>query len=366
MGGEKTFLKESNFMYLYLSADLHLTNQLENTERYTALEHTLTLMQSTGQEKLIIAGDLFDASFHNYSEFETVCKKFSGIHFYIIPGNHDPEISSRQIVAPNVTIFSRPEVLRLDPGGPPFLFLPYEKNKTMGECIAEFAPQLPPDHWVLVAHGDYLDGLREANPYEDGLYMPLTRKDLATFRPAKVFLGHIHVPMDKDPVYYTGSPCGLDITETGLRRYIIYDTQTGVVESRQVDTDVLFYDETLTILPLEDETAYLRQKAQAVIQGWGLASADYGKVRLRLKVNGFSTDRETLLRVVNECFHDFSFYNNERPDISTVSSSNDPDRSQVAEMVRDRIKTQTLLTGRDDPVPDEIILAALETIYGGK
>ena len=210
-------------MKIAITADFHFTSRTEHPERFSALEFILTQMQDAGQEILIIAGDLFDISLHNYAEFDSVCKAHPKIYFLIVPGNHDPDISSRQIVSLNVHIFTHPEVLRLEPEGLPFLFMPYEKNKTIGERIAEFAPHSPLDHWVLIAHGDYLEVIRDVQFQEDGLYMPLTRKDLITFRPAKVFLGHIHAPMDKDPVYYTGSPCGLDITEAGRRRYLIYD-----------------------------------------------------------------------------------------------------------------------------------------------
>jgi len=274
-------------MHINLTADLHLTTRAENPERFSALEFILSQMQLAGHEILIIAGDLFDASVRNCSEFDAVCKHYSEVRFYIIPGNHDLNISGRQIVSSNVTVFTHPEVVRFDSECHPFLFLPYENNKTMGARIAEFSHQLPSGEWVLVAHGDYLDGLRQPNPYEDGLYMPLTRRDITTFRPEKVFLGHVHANMDKDPVYYTGSPCGLDISETGRRRYLNYEPYKGTVESKTIKTDVVFHEETITILPMEDETIYLEQKAHAIIQGWGVDAAEYGGVRLRLKVNGY-------------------------------------------------------------------------------
>ena len=354
-------------MYLFIIADLHLTSRAEHPERFSALEAILAKMKAVDLKGIVLAGDTFDASFNNYSEFDAVCKQHPSIHFYVIPGNHDPDISKRQIIAPNVTIYTQPTLVRMEPEGLPFLCLPYERNKTMGERIAEFAPQLPPDNWVLVAHGDYLDGPREANPYgDDGLHMPLTRRDITIFRPAKVFLGHIHASMDKDPVYFTGSPCGLDISETGQRRYLVYDTQSGKVESQRVNSDLIFYDETLTVLPMEDETVNLRNKAQDVIKRWDLEPADYGKVRLRLKINGYTTDKNRALQTLTECFAPFHFNNSEDIDCRGLNDSRDSDRIVLAEIVRQSISRQTWLSGPDEPDRDAILLAALDLIYGGK
>jgi exonuclease SbcD len=355
-------------MKLAITADIHLTTRAEHPERFAALENILDQMIGSGISVLIIAGDLFDISSKNYSEFEEVCKRndYRDIKFWVIPGNHDPAISGKQVVAPNVHIFSKPEFFQLPTERPFFFFLPYMKNKTMGEYIAEKAVQLPKDGWVLVAHGDWLDGLQDVNPYESGIYMPLTRKDLDIFQPARVFLGHIHIPFSKEPVYYTGSPCGVDISETGLRRFLIFDTQTGLVESRRVDSQVIFFDENLTILPHEDESAYVRKKIEEIIQRWAIEPKDKSKIRLRFKANGYSSDREQLMRILQECFTGCTFWKSDGPDISGVSTSSDPDRGLLAEEVRQRIAAQTWPDGPDEPTSDEILLAALEIIYGGK
>ena len=355
-------------MKLAITADFHLTTRADHPERFTALENILDQMARSGISVLIIAGDLFDASSKNYSEFEEICKRKScrDIRFLIIPGNHDPAISGSLIVAPNVHIISKPEIIKLQGEGLPFFFIPYVKNKTMGEYIAEKASQLPKDGWVLVAHGDWLDGLRDVNPYESGLYMPLTRKDLNVFQPARVFLGHIHLPTSKAPVYYIGSPCGLDITETGLRRFLIFDSLTGMVESRRVENEVVFFDENITVLPLgEDEESYICMKVKEIIHRWGITPKDTGKVRLRIKVNGFSSNREKLMKTLQVCFTGYSFYQSDGPDISAVSTSTDQERNVLAIEVRQNIGSQNWPGGQDEPTSDEILLAALEIIYGG-
>ena len=356
-------------MKLALTADLHLTTRAEYPERFAALENILNQMARSAISTLVIAGDLFDASSKNYAEFEEVCKRkeYREIEFLIIPGNHDSAISGKQIVAPNVHIFSKPEIVQYHNKGPFFFFLPYIKNKTMGEFIAEKVLQLPKGGWALVAHGDWLDGLREVNPYENGLYMPLTRKDIDVFEPAWAFLGHIHAPSTKPPVYYMGSPCGLDITETGLRRFLIFDTETGQVESCRVESRLLFFNETMTIVPVqEDESLYVANKVKEIIQRWGVEPKDKTKVRLRFKVKGFSSDREELMRTLKVCFSGYIFYNSDGPDISEVSTSTDPDRNILAAAVRQQIEERDWPDSPDDPTRDDLLLAALEIIYGGK
>jgi exonuclease SbcD len=356
-------------MQIAITADLHLTTWAENPERYHALENILTQMRERGIDHLIIAGDLFDISRSNYAEFEALVKQPENrsVQFLVLPGNHDPSINSSQIVAPNVRIFMQPESYQPDSVSPALFFLPYVKGKTMGEDIGKHHATLQSNDWILVSHGDWLEGLREENPYESGLYMPLTRKDLADFRPSLVFIGHIHVPFSRETfnLHSPGSPCGLNISETGARRFLIYDTKSAMVESQRVDSDVIFFDETLTILPLDDEQTYLHSQVEVMKAGWGLAPDEFDKVKLRLNVRGYSTDRAALLSSIKESLTGITCYPDGEPDISEVSISFDPDRSILAKTIRERISSQTWPNGRDDPRPEEILQAALEIVYGG-
>ncbi len=36
--------------------------------------------------------------------------------------------------------------------------------------------------------------------------LPLTGKDLPAYKPGKVFLGRVHLPLNRELVYYPGSP----------------------------------------------------------------------------------------------------------------------------------------------------------------
>lgn len=353
-------------MKIAVTADLHLTSRYEHPERYHALENILDQMIRDQIDTLIIAGDLFDESSRNYAEFDNFCKepKYKGLNFYLIPGNHDSRISNAFITAESVEIITEPKIIAFNSTGLKFLLLPYRKDKTMGEDIASIASELPPNEWVLIGHGDWSEGMRESNPFEPGVYMPLTRIDIEKYKPANIVLGHIHKPLDRDRVHYVGSPCGLDITETGRRRFLIIDTNTGFIKSQIVESDFIFYNESLIILPLKDEKDYLKEQIEAKIKAWALRESEKPKVRIRVKVSGYTANKRELLKTINESFHEFTYYKNGEPDISEVYVSDDVERAEIAHRVSTWIDKLELLPELEHPAKDQILLQALHVIYG--
>lgn len=353
-------------MKVVLTADLHLTSRDRNPERFETLDSILSDMRAKDVSTLIIAGDLFDASMQDYSDFEKLCRKpdYQEIDIHVIPGNHDPTISKKKIVADNLQIYTEPTWL--DMGGRPVLFVPYRDDATMGEEIAEAFDEQPVEQWVLVGHGDWLAGVRVPNALEPGVYMPLTRADVTKYKPTRVFLGHIHASMDATPVHYVGSPCGLDISETGRRRCLLYDTATDHIETMMVVTPVLYLNESFVILPMKDELAYLREQIAACKQGWGLSAAEHDNAQLRVQVAGYSTDRAALRNLLQEEFGAFTFYKGEEPSIDAVRNVEeaDLDRQLIAEHTYARVEDLEWPFGADEPERDEIMLAALQLIYG--
>jgi DNA repair exonuclease SbcCD nuclease subunit len=351
-------------MRIAFTADLHLTSRAQNPERFETLENLLADMREKGIETLVIAGDLFDASRQNYAEFEQVCREPDNqdITIAVIPGNHDPGIDNQKLVASNLKVVSEPWIREL--GGRTFLFLPYRDGKTMGEEIELLARQLPAGEWVLVAHGDWAGGLRTPNPIEPGVYMPLTRRDIEVYQPARVFLGHIHVAMDAPPVHYVGSPCGLDITETGRRRCLLYDTETNQVEPMPITAPVLYFNETFVMVPVKDEARYLETRIDSRLKRWDLQPEEKGKAVIRVNVAGYSADRAALRSVLQEAFEGFKFYKGEGPNIDQVSISDDFERHHIAEQVRANVETLEWPEEMDEPSADEILLEALHIIYG--
>lgn len=100
-------------MKIAITADIHLAAKGKYLERYSALESILDQVESENMDTLIIAGDLFDKDFYNYSEFEKICKKHSQVEIHIIPGNHDAGISEKCIVGPNIHIYTTPTAVSL-------------------------------------------------------------------------------------------------------------------------------------------------------------------------------------------------------------------------------------------------------------
>jgi len=84
---------------------LHLKSQNETPERYEVLNKIIDYLKSQDIKDLIIAGDLFDKEFHNYSDFENICRNNTTINFYIIRGNHDADLKSSSFSSPNIKVF---------------------------------------------------------------------------------------------------------------------------------------------------------------------------------------------------------------------------------------------------------------------
>jgi DNA repair protein SbcD/Mre11 len=350
-------------MKIAITADLHLTSREQHPQRFQAFEDILQQLLELRIHHIIVAGDLFDASLHNYAEFDSLCQQeeYCHINLHIIPGNHDVTIDDKHFLAPNVKVYSQAKLTSIDPQGPAFLFIPYQKDKSMGEVMVEFVDDIQKQNWILVGHGDWSDGLFQANPYEAGVYMPLSRKDLARFEPAYVFLGHIHIPYHKGKVYYPGSPCGLNISETGRRRFLVYDSATGQVTSHPVRSELLYFDETIVVLPMEDEQEFLRGSLERMIAEWGLSEDEMQRVCLRIKVKGTSADKAALAKILQDALQGIKLYS--EPDLSEVLIAEEATRSHIVAAVRERVEEFDWLQHPDEPGKDDLLIHALAIIY---
>jgi len=242
---------------------------------------------------LIIAGDLFDTSCDNPAELETLIsrEKYQPVEIYILPGNHDPAISKGTFTLKNIRFLTESELITISKDVT-FFFLPYRPATTQGEILAAYQEDLEHNPWVLIGHGDYRASTTLRNDYEQGYYMPLNRRDILLHQPQKVFLGHIHAPFDSDILHYPGSSCGLDISENGIRSFLIYDTSTNKVIRQPIKTDVIYFQETLTVLPLEEEAGILKSELEKRISEWDLDEEQKKAVKARILVQGYSFDRE--------------------------------------------------------------------------
>jgi DNA repair exonuclease SbcCD nuclease subunit len=350
-------------MKIAITADVHLKTKEENPERYNALINILDQLLTENINNLIIAGDLFDINSQNYSIFDELCKqkKYNQIQFYIIPGNHDSDIKSKYFTANNIKIFNEPTILALGDPAINFFFIPYIFNKPMGEIIASFKDTLP-EPWLLIGHGDYLSGMRDINTYESSIYMLLSRTDIEYYEPVKVILGHIHKKTDIGKVHYSGSPCGMDINETGKKSFLILDLNSLDISEKKIETDYIFFSETLIALPTSNEFDYIKNKITDLINKWNLSKDEIPKARIRLRVKGYISDRKKLESAIKEKLKLFTFYNDEEPDLTEVSVFNDPERISIVERVKKEIDDLEENLGYAQLKKDYILEQALHII----
>lgn len=352
-------------MKVGITADLHLSSKDKHPERMNALSDILNQCKQQKVEQLIIAGDLFDASLPNHSEFEAVCKssEYSKIQLFIIPGNHDAGISNKQIVAKNVQIFDQPTCEKLADNWE-VCFIPYREGQTMGKAIGEISGREPNRKWALVGHGDWFGSLNAPNPYEEAkIYMPLTRKEVELLKPDYVFLGHIHVPQKMGNILYAGSPCPVAVNETGYRRFLVFDTITGNVENVRVNSDVMYFTARLLVMPTDDEQDLVLRQTEQCKQSWLTDKRDLDRIKIQVKVVGYSNDRSALIPAIEKGFSEFHFL--EEPDISGVNTANDLDRNFLITKFRDELDQVDYDFKREgEPDQDLILLKAMELVYG--
>ncbi len=357
-------------MKIAITADLHLRE--DRPERLNTLRRLLEALVSEGISTLVIAGDLFDREATNYSFFDHLARGFPEIGIYIIPGNHDPGLSQRHLSSPNVRVFSLPDFL--DIGPVQVLFLPYSADRLMDEALTEVLEQKDrPSRWVLMGHGDYIGGYHQPHPYEKGIYMPLSARAIERYQPQKVILGHIHRPywQGLGRVYYPGSPCGLDINETGLRGFLVMDLETLEVEPRMLEPEVLYFVETIWVFPVDEEMELLRSSLQQMVESWGLTEGYLEKVILRLHLKGYTQDRQRVVETVKEFLSEkgIRLYDGGEPIVSELESLlEDPyyDESQaLIKRMRAVIETLELKDLNEGHLRREEILGeVLHILYG--
>ncbi|MGB9836893.1 MAG: metallophosphoesterase family protein [Candidatus Saccharicenans sp.] len=358
-------------MKIAITADAHLRSRSETPERYAALENIFEQSERENIEQVFILGDLFDRDFNNYHDFDRLCQVHQGLKITVLPGNHDSGLKGKFFTAENVRVIEEP---RLEPVNEKlnFLFFPYDEALTLDEAIEVFMNKNgPPGRFVLFGHGDWLSGSRPSNTYEKGFYMPLSLRAVEKFSPLRIFLGHIHQAdpkIDQSVVVYPGSPCGLEINETGPRRFLVYEPENNRLEKREVVTTVIYFKETLLALPVEDEISRLREMVKKMIEGWKVGEQDLEKVKLRLQVRGFTRDKGALAKFISEeiARHNISFYDEGGADFSELKIVSDESEARILLLKKIQERLQELDLSKFLASPGDVLEEAAEIIFGGK
>lgn len=355
-------------MKVAFTADVHLDTGYP--ERARALKDILKQVAAEGIEQLIVAGDLFDKDNDAASlqDFESICAEHLQVQVLVIPGNHDPSLHPDKLAQSNVRVFPEPASLDLD--GTSILLVPYAQGG-MADEIEDQASGLRGKPWILVGHGDYMSGLREPNPHEPGVYMPLTRQEVTKLAPDHVVLGHIHVPTPLSrpfdgKVLYLGSPQGLDVSETGKRRFLVYDTENRGFEEKEVDADRIFLQERFFVFPADDEVGPLLAEIPRRIDAWGLSEAERSKVRARARAYGRTRNRQAIKDALTRGFADAGIllYEDEEPKLDKlIHAADDQQRDTLAQRALGELEQVAFSFGGDEPSFEDARLVVLQTIY---
>ncbi len=352
-------------MKIAITSDVHLKNYSESIERYNALKDIFQQLKDKNISHLIIAGDLFDKDYDNYSDFDKLCNKFSFINVFAIPGNHDYNIKNEYFTAKNITIITeKPQIVKFN--NLPFLFIPYISGKSIDEVIVEYIQfNNLPDKWILIGHGDYLTKYRELNLYEEGLYMPLTSNLINKFNPLFAILGHIHKPSNFGKIIYPGSPCGVDITETGKRKFLIFDTDSFSYKYEIVNTDIIYFIETIHLFPVDNEKDYLIEKFENMIKNWNLSNDELKKVKLRLILKGYTKNKKEISDFANKIIINkgLKLYDNEI-DTSQLKILDLTDSEKMEVFIRVKDKLNKIDNWEFSCSKDNILEKAMEIIFG--
>ena len=218
------------------AADLHLDSPLRGLEAYEgaplevlrgatgrAFENLVKLALEEEVDFVVIAGDLYDGDWKDYSTglfFRSQMARLNagGIPVYLIAGNHDAaSVITKKLVLPdNVRIFSTRTTESFEvPGLPVIIHGRGFPNRAVPENLALNYPSAIPGKFNLGLLHTSLTG-RPGH----ATYAPCSEQDLRSKGYDYWALGHVHQPevISEDPwVVFAGNCQGRHVRETGPR-----------------------------------------------------------------------------------------------------------------------------------------------------
>lgn len=225
----------AHFKFIH-AADPHLDSPLQGLEVHDgapvdvlrgatrrALENLVRLAIEEAVNFIVIAGDLYDGDWKDYStglffRGQMVRLKEKGIPVYLIAGNHDAaSVITKKLTLPeNVHVFSTRTTESKDvPGLPVVIHGRGFPNRAVPENLAAEYPAAVPGKFNLGLLHTSLTG----RPGHD-TYAPCSEQDLRAKDYGYWALGHIHQPevLSEDPwIVFAGNIQGRHARETGAR-----------------------------------------------------------------------------------------------------------------------------------------------------
>jgi len=203
-------------------------------------------------DALLIAGDLFEVDRIGRDTIAFLAAEFRSIPqvpVFIAPGNHDPFTSASPYATEpwpkNVTIFRGPAWESLSVHGGALTVHgfgfdgPDVSSNPFGKLVL---PAKRQGIHIGVAHGSE----RGHQPPEKKAYAPFDAKDAAVEGLRYLALGHFHgvTPIEGDfptAIWYSGSPEGHSLRETGMHHYLEIEIDERGVEVTAVPSSRVIY-----------------------------------------------------------------------------------------------------------------------------
>ena len=290
------------------AADPHLDSPLQGLEFHDgapvdvlrgatrrAFENLVQLAIDEAVDFVVIAGDLYDGDWKDYStglffRSQMVRLKASGIPVYLISGNHDAAsvISKKLSLPENVHVFSTRSAESFEvPGLPVVIHGRGFPNRAVPENLALEYPSAIPGKFNLGLLHTSLNGLLGHDTYA-----PCSEQDLRSKGYAYWALGHIHQPavISEAPwIVFAGNCQGRHARETGPRGCRLVSVNvSGEVESvewRTLDV-VRWQDVRVNLDGLEKETAAVKRIRESLADA--VEKAEGRLVAARITLTGAS------------------------------------------------------------------------------
>lgn len=234
-------------MLVVHAADIHLDSPLRGLGRIgednaqelrrstrRALENLVRLVLDRKADLLVIAGDLYDGSWHDFDTGrffieQMVILRDAGIPVVFASGNHDAasQITRSLTLPPGIRQLAtdKPESIVFDDLGAVVHGQGYAIRDVQDNLAAAYPPPIPGLINIGVLHT-----AATGSPEHD-TYAPCSAADLAELRYHYMALGHIHkrgpVVEGDFPAYFSGNLQGRNPKETGPKGALLVELEDG-------------------------------------------------------------------------------------------------------------------------------------------
>ena len=235
------------FLLLVHAADIHLDSPLRGLSRIgednarelrrstrRALANLVNLVLERKADLLVIAGDLYDGSWHDFGTGQFFIEQMAKLHDEGIPvviasGNHDAasQITRSLTLPPGVHMLAtdKPDSITFDDLGAVVHGQGYAVRDVRDNLAATYPDRVSGLINIGVLH------TAGAGPSEHLPYAPCSVADLEALRYNYMALGHIHqrgpVADGDFPAYFSGNLQGRNPRETGPKGALLVELESG-------------------------------------------------------------------------------------------------------------------------------------------